>query len=527
MSTEQSAGLWPLEPGARMAGAGPLGRAGRPRWASRLLLAVAMSVLLAQGAAAAPGLNGIWRMDQPKAFGVTLHSFILLHQDGARIDGQVIANGTIPIPITGVHMEGPDVVFRIDWGWTFHVRPDGANLKVVVSYDGDGSQEAVAVPATEADTRPPATLPIPALRAVPDNGLARTPPMGWNSWNHFAESVDDTIVRETADAMVRTGMAAAGYSYVNIDDTWEAGREARGNIVPNRKFPDMKALADYVHSRGLKLGLYSSPGPFTCGGYEGSYGHEEGDAKTYAAWGIDYLKYDWCSAGRMYGVPELRAVYQKMGDALRGCGRPIVFSLCEYGMGDVWGWGPLVSANLWRTTGDIQDNWASMCSNGFSQGRLARYAAPGHWNDPDMLEVGNGGMSAQEYRTHFSLWCMLAAPLMAGNDLRHMSADSIAILTNREAIAVDQDPQGTQGTRVSGKGGAEIWVKPLAGGAQAIGLFNRDAAGAEMAFSWAEVGRSAGPASLRDLWRHEDLVPGGSGFSIRVPGHGVVMLVAR
>ena len=231
--------------------------------------------------------------------------------------------------------------------------------------------------------------------------------MGWNSWNHFGNNVDDSIVRTTAAKLVNSGLAAAGYIYINIDDTWEGSRDSTGNIIPNEKFPDMKALADYVHSRGLKLGIYSSPGPNTCGGYLGSYGHEEQDATTYADWGIDYLKYDWCSAGSIYSNDQLQAVYQKMGIALEKSGRHVAYSLCEYGMGNVWEWGPKVGANLWRTTGDIQDNWKSMSEIGFSQSEISKYAGPGHWNDPDMLEIGNGGMTNTEYRTHFSLWCLL------------------------------------------------------------------------------------------------------------------------
>jgi alpha-galactosidase len=348
--------------------------------------------------------------------------------------------------------------------------------------------------------------------------------MGWNSWNHFAERVDDKVVRETADAMVSSGMAAAGYVYVNIDDTWELGRDVAGNIVPNKKFPDMKALADYVHSKGLKIGIYTSPGPLTCGGYAGSYGHEEQDARTYASWGIDYLKYDWCSASRLYPNTGLRASYQKMGEALLNSGRPIVYSLCEYGSEEVWTWGPKVAGNLWRTTGDIQDNWKSMSNIGFNQGRLAPYAGPGHWNDPDMLEVGNGGMTPVEYRTHFSLWSMLAAPLMAGNDLRTMSADTRDILTNRDVIALDQDLLGAEATRLSERDGVEVWLKPLSGGAEAVALFNRNEAERSAWFTWAQVGRQEKPPGLRDLWLHTDVVPGDTGYSGSIPGHGVILL---
>jgi alpha-galactosidase len=262
----------------------------------------------------------------------------------------------------------------------------------------------------------------------------------------------------------------------------------------------------------------------TCGGYEASYRHEEQDARTFAAWGIDYLKYDWCSAGRIYHSSDIRAIYQKMGDALERSGRPIVFSLCEYGMQDVWSWAPKVSGNLWRTTGDIQDNWKSMSEIGFRQGRLAPYAGPGHWNDPDMLEVGNGGMTAEEYRTHFSLWCMLAAPLMAGNDLASMSDETRAILTNREVIAIDQDPLGREATRVFENAGVEVWTRPLADGGVAVGLFNRNADERQSGFSWTAIGLSSAPAGIRDLWRHEGVVAEAAGYAGAVPGHGVVLL---
>ena len=486
-----------------------------------------LSAFAVQGASGAPDLNGAWVVDHPKSWGVTLHTYLVLHQAGDHVDGRVYPNNSAGLTIRGAHMEGPDIVFKIDWGWTFRIRPDGANLDVVVGNDGGWREESVAHPIAESDIATPAVLPLAPVHDVPDNGLARTPPMGWNSWNHFAEAVDDKVVREAADAMVSSGMAAAGYVYVNIDDTWEAGRDPQGNIIPSRKFPDMKALADYVHSKGLKLGIYSSPGFVTCGGYEGSYGHEEQDARTYAGWGIDYLKYDWCSAGRLYHNSDLRPVYQKMGDALLHCGRPIVFSLCEYGMGDVWSWGHGCGGNLWRTTGDIEDNWKSMSKIGFNQGRLAPYAGPGHWNDPDMMEVGNGGMTAAEYRTHFSLWCMLAAPLMAGNDLRAMSAETREILTNRDVIAVDQDALGAEATRVLEIDGVEVWAKPLQDGGQALGLFNRGDTEKTATFGWAQVGLRSKPAHLRDLWLHREVDSDDAGYSAAIPAHGVVLLSAR
>jgi len=251
----------------------------------------------------------------------------------------------------------------------------------------------------------PARLPLPELRDLPDNGLARTPPMGWNSWNKYHDKFDDATVRGMADAMVSSGMSKAGYNYIVVDEGWSSFRDKDGKIVGNARFPDMKALADYVHSKGLKIGIYSSPGPQVCGGYQGSYGHEEQDAKTFADWGYDYLKYDWCSAFGIYQPTpaDLQGAYQKMGEALAKTGRPMVYSLCEYGLGDVWTWGAKTGGNLWRTTFDISDNWESMEKNGFSQLDIAQYPQPGHWNDPDMLEVGNGGMTGDEYRTHMSL----------------------------------------------------------------------------------------------------------------------------
>src|SRR5882724_3803825 len=353
--------------------------------------------------------------------------------------------------------------------------------------------------------------------------LALTPPMGWNSWNKFADKIDDKTVREIADAMVSSGMKDAGYRYINIDDTWEGGRNAQGNILTNKKFPDMKALADYVHSKGLKLGIYSTPGPDTCAGYEGSYNHEVQDARTYAAWGIDYLKYDWCGARNLYKDEEMQAVYQKMGDALLASGRPIVYSLCQYGRADVWKWGPDVGGNAWRTTGDIRDSWDSMSKIGFDQDRLAPYAKPGHWNDPDMLEIGNGGMTDDEYRTHMSLWAMLAAPLIAGNDLTKMTPYTVEMLTNREVLDVDQDPLGKQGFRVAQEGPFEIWMKPMADGSKIVGLFNRQRSAEQMSVNLSQIGLH-GPASVRDLWLKKDLEVVQDTFSAYVPRHGVVLV---
>jgi len=318
-------------------------------------------------------------------------------------------------------------------------------------------------------------------------------------------------------------MQEAGYTYINIDDTWQALRDASGHIRANKKFPDMKGLADYIHSKGLKIGIYSSPGPRTCGGYEGSYGHEEQDAQTFANWGIDYLKYDWCSAFRIYKDSEMRAVYQKMGDALRKTGRPIVYSLCQYGRDDVWKWGKLVGGNLWRTTGDVRDDPASMFDNAEAEADLASWGGPGHWNDPDALEVGNGGMSDDEYRTHMTFWALLAAPLIAGNDLRNMTPATLAILKDAELIAIDQDALGKQGQRIQKRGYVEIWVRPLAGGAAGIGILNRGAADASVTVRWRDLG-FANVKRARDVWAHRYSVDANSEYSGTVEGHGAVLI---
>jgi alpha-galactosidase len=362
-------------------------------------------------------------------------------------------------------------------------------------------------------------------------GAAATPPMGWNSWNHFAEKVDDATIRAQADAMVSTGMRDAGYLYINIDDTWEGDRDAQGVIHPNSKFPDMKALADYVHSKGLKIGIYSSPGSKTCAGFAGSYGHEEQDAATYAAWGIDYLKYDLCGLREiMKNAPSLEAAnkimvdaYVKMRDAVRKTNRPIVYSFCQYGDDAVWRWGASAGGNLWRTTGDINDTYARMADIGFGQAGLAKFAGPGHWNDPDMLEIGNGGMKTEEYRTHMSLWALLAAPLLAGNDLTAMSPETIALLTNREVIAIDQDAAGKQGDRFSAEGPMEVWVRQLADGSKAVGLFNRHFGPLDMQVDFHEVGFK-GAVKVRDVWAARDLGSMKDSYKVQVPGHGVVLL---
>ena len=479
----------------------------------------------------AADLTGNWAVRDPLTDGTSRNTYLDLKQEGSRV------TGTIRVTQFFYHIadssEGPDgftLTASMKDGHnerrvTYQIKLVGDELHVATRRRSDNQLvEMVAHRAPAGEGALPARLPLPALHKVPENGLAKTPPMGWNSWNKFAGRVDDAAVRGMADAMANNGMKDAGYVYVNIDDTWEAGRDAHGNIITNKKFPDMKALADYVHSKGLKIGIYSSPGPNTCAGYEGSYGHEEQDARTYATWGIDYLKYDWCGARNLYTDEEMQALYQKMGDALLNSGRPILYSLCQYGRAEVWKWGADVGGNAWRTTGDIRDTWDSMTTIGFAQGELAPWAKPGHWNDPDMLEIGNGGMTDDEYRMHMSLWSILSAPLLAGNDLRDMSPSILAILTNREVIAIDQDKEGKQGHRVTKSGEQEVWAKPLSGGAQAVGLFNRGAEAAKVSVKWAEVGLESAPKAVRDLWTHSDVKVDGPAYSISVPMHGVVLL---
>jgi alpha-galactosidase len=351
--------------------------------------------------------------------------------------------------------------------------------------------------------------------------------MGWNSWNKFAEHIDEKTVREVADSLVSTGLRDAGYVYINIDDGWQGVRDATGKLQPNSRFPDMKRLADYLHSRGLKLGIYSSPGPKSCAGYAGTYGHVTQDARTWAAWGIDYLKYDLCSGEAFYHTSEtVRATYQQMGAALQATGRPIVYSLCEYGRFNVGTWGRKVGGNLWRTTGDISDDYPSMAKIGFDKTAPAENAGPGGWNDPDMLEIGNGGMSAEEYRTHLSLWSLLSAPLLLGNDIRSITAETLAIVANAEVLAIDQDPLGRQARMALRKADSEIWIKPLADGSSAVGLFNRSTAPAHLSVSWNELGLGPRPR-VRDLWRHVDLESAQDAVTADVPPHGVVLLKVR
>lgn len=364
---------------------------------------------------------------------------------------------------------------------------------------------------------------------APKPNLAPTPPMGWNSWNKYKCDIDEKMVMRQADAMASSGMKDAGYRYIVIDDCWQKSRDEKGNIQadPDRFPSGIKALADYVHSKGLKFGLYSDAGVLTCGGRPGSAGYEFQDARQYAEWGVDYLKYDWCYTG----TRDAEAAYTLMAKALRASGRDIVLSICEWGDNSPKDWA-YKAGHLWRTTGDIYDAWEG--KSGYSIGmtnildkqvELWSHSGPNQWNDPDMLEVGNGGMTVTEYESHFSLWAILAAPLVAGNDLSSMDAETLRILTNKDVIAVDQDPMGVQGRRIHKDGDLEIWTRPLAGGDRAVVLFNRGAVPAQMSVTWEQLQYPAGlKANVKDLWSKKVTKNVKGSFGGTVASHGVIMV---
>ncbi|HEU5331919.1 MAG TPA: cellulose binding domain-containing protein [Actinocrinis sp.] len=360
----------------------------------------------------------------------------------------------------------------------------------------------------------------PAAHAL-GNGLALTPPMGWNDWNAFGCGVSEQLVEQTAQYMVTSGMKAAGYQYVNIDDCWsEMSRDANGNLVPDpAKFPDgIKGTADYVHSLGMKLGLYAEAGTATCAGFPGSLGHEQQDANTFASWGVDYLKYDNCNSGS----EPAQQRYTAMRDALAATGRPILFALCEWGVDSVWTWGAQ-TGDIWRTTSDISPNFGSMLNIFHANVALAQFAGPGGYNDPDMLEVGNG-MSATEDQSEFALWSEMAAPLLAGTDLRTASAATMSVYLNKDVIAVDQDSLGRQGAEVSSAGGLDVLAKPLANGDVSVVLFNENSGAATVSTTASAVGLpSASSYTFNDLWAHTSTTSSGGAISASVPAHGVVM----
>jgi alpha-galactosidase len=361
-------------------------------------------------------------------------------------------------------------------------------------------------------------------------GLAPTPPMGWNSWNTFGVAVDEKLIKDMADAMIASGMQKAGYNYIVIDDGWEdTNRDNLGNLIPDpKRFPNgMKAVGDYLHSKGFKFGIHNCAGTKTCSGFPGGRGHEFEDARTYASWGVDYLKYDWCN----HGTANAEETYKTMRDGLYAAGRPVVFSLCEWGNNKPWLWAQDVG-HLWRTTGDITDCYD--CQDVFATGwkyilksqvGLEKYAGPDHWNDPDMLEVGNPGLSLTESRAHFSLWCMLAAPLMAGNDVRKMSPEIRAILTDQDVIALDQDPLGKEGYQFMDQPGKEIWVKELSNGKWAVCFFNSSDSKMQIRVKWVNFSFLTGTYQIRELWQKKDVGTTDKDFVGDIPSMDVILFV--
>ena len=386
------------------------------------------------------------------------------------------------------------------------------------------------------------------LKIVVGDKIALTPPMGWNSWNCFAQTVSADNVKAAADAMVKSGLINHGWTYINVDDFWQnhrdstdptlhgSFRDSQGKVTPNSRFPDMKGMADYIHGLGLKAGLYSSPGPWTCGGCTGSWQHEQQDAAQYAAWGFDYLKYDLCSYHDVVPACETsldpaQRPYRIMGDLLKQQPRDIIFSLCQYGEFNVWQWGGSVGGNGWRTTGDISDSWGSMSGIGFRQDAAAPFARPGNWNDPDMLIVGKVGwghlhptrLTPNEQYTHVSLWCLLSAPLLIGCDMTQLDPFTLNLLENDEVLAVDQDPLGKQAMTVSQNGETRVYVKDMADGSKAVGLFNLGEVETQVHVNWSDLGLK-GKLRVRDLWRQKDLGEFKNAFNATVPRHGGVLI---
>jgi alpha-galactosidase len=396
------------------------------------------------------------------------------------------------------------------------------------------------------------------FKIVCGDTLALTPHMGWNSWYIWENHVTDKIMREAADAMVSTGMIDHGWTYVNIDDCWMVKpgsqdptlggqpRDARGNVNPNGRFPDMKALSDYIHGKGLKAGLYTSPGPLTCGGYVGAYEHEEQDARQFAEWGFDFLKYDWCSyegVAKEHHLDSVKKPYRQMGDVLKKLDRDIVLNLCQYGMGDVWKWGREVGGHSWRTAGDLGGDFngipAALFRDAFGlygRNELQKYNRPGGWNDPDYLLLGYLSdwkgktvptpLSPNEQYSHVSLWCLLAAPLILSGDINRLDEFTLSLLTNDEVLEVDQDPLGKSAVRVAKEGNHEVWAKDMEDRSKAVGLFNRGELEATVTMKWSDLGVT-GAQTVRDLWRQKDLGRFDGQFATPVGRHGVVLLRIR
>ena len=445
-----------------------------------------------------------------------------------------------PPRITG-GTPGRPFVFRIpatgDTPLTFAARnlPDGlvldAKTGVISGAIAREGRTDVEITVTNARGRSTRALTIVGGK----DALALTPPLGWNSWNVWGRSVDHAKVRAAADAMESSGLAAHGYQFVSIDDGWEGAREGQGVLQPNEKFPDMKALTDYIHAKGLKAGIYSSPGRTTCEGLPGSLGYEEIDARTWGEWGFDLLKHDWCSYGSTMPdqpLADLQKPYIIMRQALDKVNRDILYSLCQYGMGSVWEWGEQVGGNFWRTTGDLTDVWSNMAAVGFRQAGREKWSKPGHWTDPDMLVIGKVGwgpnihdtrLTPNEQITHITLWTIQAAPLLIGADMAQFDKFTTDLMTNHEVLEVNQDVLGRGGSRVWQQDRLEVWAKPLADGTKAVALFNRGLQAATVNVRWSDIGVT-GRQPVRDLWQQRDIGTFADRFSTRVPAHGAVLV---
>jgi alpha-galactosidase len=497
-----------------------------------ILVTAALAALIASPSSAQSPFDGVWLFDAaPDYPGVTMME---VTSAGGRLAGEVTTKWYGPMEMQNARIDDGRLQFELrnlndkdhpTRSWTGALQQDRTMRLVGDIWYAHVEQSGRPGSAADSEARRFRLAALAPLGNIKPDGLAATPPMGWSSWNKFQDKIDDRTIREIADAMVATGLRDAGYVYVNIDDGWQGTRSATGEIRPNERFPDMKALADYLHARGLKLGIYTSPGPKSCAGYEGSYGHVQQDARTFARWGVDYVKYDLCSGEWFYDDAEkVKRAYYEFGAALKETGRPILYSLCEYGRFDVGSWARSVGGHLWRVSGDITDDYPTMARIGFEKHGNAADSGRGGWNDLDMLEVGNGGMSEDEYRTHMSLWAMSASPLVMGHDVRKSDAATLRLLTNREVIAVDQDPRGIQGRAVRTIEAGEIWAKPLADGTVALGLFNLSNAPANMDVQPADAGFSA-LTSVRDLWNAVELSPNAVSFT--VPPHGAILLRVR
>jgi len=370
-------------------------------------------------------------------------------------------------------------------------------------------------------------LPLPPLRDVPPGTGLKTPPMGWATRQRLGTLIDDEAIRQAADGLEETGLKAAGYSYVEVDDGWQGARDANGVLHSNPEFPDMKALGDYIHGKGLMFGLMTAAAPQSCAGYTGSYGHEVDDAKTFASWGVDVLVYDWCGAEKIYSTQaEMQAAVQRMGESLRASGRDIALEIGGEGRFDVASWGAKTGAAIWRTAKDIEDTWSSAMDAGFAvAGTQPGNGQPG-WNDPGLLQTGNGGMTAIEYGSQINLWAVLGAPMVLGNDVRIMRRETVDLLTNREAIAINQDALGRRGVRVSRQGNAGVWTKQLSNGAVAVLFINRGDASAPASVSWEQLGIT-GPKQVRDVWWHEDIGMANNRYAVFLAAHTSLLLVLR